>query len=460
MAAMHDHDGEDMRAKSGPRVRQLRLRRDGVCLAVGVMIAATFSSQMRLGSLLHARPSACNEPAALTSDHTGKQWHSKQLELINEWVARRSQVYVFAEVEEQLGKAGGHMEDVFELCARYDRTCVLPRFSNGHVRLDGAVDFEDVYDLSSLPDSMSTVSWRAFADNLIRIPNPTVMVCVFGKQIFNKRRLAAFVRVLRFYSNNATFDTRDDCMFDMVRLGSPAMVPQAQSDRVDSVLVGESAAAYDVVAFFHLDWFFPVGVHRALVGVDYQGLDVSPDLYRAAIAFREHHGDYILLQWRMEKTVGTAIDFPACAHAAVAHIKNASASLGIHNVYVSADVGRDGLPWSGSFGHERPVPAGAVAALDIIYAAFPRILTWEDIPGPRGRVYDLAVVGLLEKLIAQGATYFIRGTSECARTGSYSTSIAKWRQHRRTVTNPRHPEFGHGLRNSAEWWSLKDLNVG
>lgn len=382
-----------------------------------------------------------------------------QLVPANEWVAHHSQTLVFAEVGEQLSKAARHVDDIFELCVRHGRTCVLPRYHNGFVRLDGAVDFGDIYDLSTLPTGMSALSWRAFADNLFYIPSPTVMVCVFGKQIFSGHRLSAFERVFRFYSNNATFHVNEDCVFDeMAGLVNDTTAAQRHSDRMDDVLTRPATATYDIVAFFHFDYLDPIGPPRALGYLGYQGLDLSPNLYAAAIAFRDMYGDYIHLQWRMEKTDGSVIDFPACARAAVAHVKAASARLGVTNVYVSADVGRDGLPWSASFDHKRPVPSGASSALRTIYAAFPRVLTWEDIPAPRGRIYDLAVVGVLEKMIAEGSTYYVGGSHQCARGGSYASSISEWRARRRKDLHPRHPDFATNVQNAAAWWSLKDLN--
>lgn len=240
------NDMSAMRLKSTSGAKNTchtRLSRDALCVAVGIGVAVIITT---------LAPSVMSPSgSAVACGRTLEPWRSKQLDLVNEWVAGRSQVFIFAEVGEQLGKACYHINDVFELCARHHRTCVLPRFYNGHVHLDGAVDFGDVYDLSTLPSGMATIDWRTFADNLFRVKSPNVLVCVFGKQMFFKRRLAAFERVFKFYSNNATILVNDGCLIDeMAGLVNDSMAAQRHSDQIDHILTRPATANYDVVAFF------------------------------------------------------------------------------------------------------------------------------------------------------------------------------------------------------------------
>lgn len=49
-------------------------------------------------------------------------------------------------------------------------------------------------------------------------------------------------------------------------------------------------------------------------------------------------------------------------------------------------------------------------------------------PSPRGGAFDLAVVGTLDRVAVMAADYFVSGPVSCARGGTYTRSIARWRE--------------------------------
>lgn len=362
---------------------------------------------------------------------------------------------IIAAVTEQLGKATAHVEDMFDLCQRSNRTCVLPGIASGQFALDGFLNFDDVFDGASIPTSVQAIVWERYARYLRQLSSPRIVMCAFGKERVDPRHVAMFQRTVLFYQPNTTFEFDDAC--SMIGVGFPAD-PQQQEANLEAMMtvLGRDDP---ITAVFHFDWSEPIPKSAERASADYTGLEFSAQFYEQAMAFRQRVGDYIHLQWRMEKADGGRnTNYTACAVAAIQHVRSLAQNSSVGQVYFSSDVGRDGVPWSNSFG--TGVPKDALNAIKLIYDEFPDLLTWVNVSAPMHLLrYDMAAVGVMDRLIAMGSTYFVRGPKECSRVGAYVQSIARWRKKRRASTRdtpggtPR-DDFGSKIMNEVDEYAL------
>lgn len=115
--------------------------------------------------------------------------------------------------------------------------------------------------------------------------------------------------------------------------------------------------------------------------------------------------------------------FTQCVQCLIGGVKNLVERY-IFSVYFSADVDLDGLAWSNSVTYANWTDVRA--ALKAVFKEL-RPLTWRNLPAPRGTTYDLVVIGIIDRVEAMKADYFISGPPNCARGGSNVHSIAGWR---------------------------------
>lgn len=363
-------------------------------------------------------------------------------------------VVIIAGVTEQLGKATSHIEDMFDLCIRSNRTCVLPGIANGQFALDGYLNFNDVFSAASFPASLHMIAWERFAKQLRHLPSPRILVCAFGRERLDPRNLAMFYRTVLFYQPQATFYFDEVCGRGVVGFPADAALQEGNLKAMASVLSRDDP----IIAVFHFDWSEALPRSSVLASDNYTGLAFSASFYDQAVAFRERFGDYIHLQWRMEKADGgLTTNFTACARAAIQHVKSLARNTSVAQVYFSSDVGRDGFPWSNSF--HGTIPKDALNALNLIYAEFPNVLTWVNVSAPALPRYDMAAIGVIDRLIAMGSTYFVRGPKACSRVGAYVQSIAKWRKTRMATTRdggaPTSDDgFGSRIMNEFDEYTL------
>jgi hypothetical protein len=363
-------------------------------------------------------------------------------------------VLLIAQVTEQLGKAVGHVDDLLELCLRFNRTCVLPGVANSQFELDGVLGFFDIFDQASIPAEVETVTWERYAKHLRRMAAPRILVCALGKDLLLSRYLTAFQRKVLFYQPNVTFAFDDACSTRTIGWPADRAQQVANLNTVSTVLGRDEP----IIAIFHMDWSEPLPkAATELSKLAYAGVDFSADFYARALEFRSRIGDYIHLQWRMEKADGGAnTNYTACAVAAVQHVRALARRASVGRLYFSADVGRDGAPWSNSIG--TAISKDALNAISLIYDEFPELLTWVNVTTPDLPRYDMAAVGVIDRLIAMGSTYFVRGPKDCSRVGAYVQSIEKWRRKRLASTSdisgaPR-DALGSRIMNDVDEYTL------
>jgi hypothetical protein len=295
--------------------------------------------------------------------------------------------------------------------------------------------------------------WEQFAKHLRQLSSPRVVICALGKEAMNPRFMVSFRRTVLFYQPNTTFEMNDACSTSMIGFPADRGQQAANLGNVTSVL----SQGNPIVAVFHVDWSEPIPKPTEITKVGYTGLEFNSAFYDQAVAFRQRFGDYIHLQWRMEKADrGRDTKYTACAVAAIQHVRDLARNTSVNQVYFSSDLGRDGVPWSNSFGGT--VPKDALNAINLIYDEFPNLLTWVNVSAPMLSRYDMAVVGVMDRLIAMGSTYFVRGPKACSRVGAYVQSIAKWRKKRlasaREGRATRHDDFGNRIFNEVDEYTL------
>lgn len=409
--------------------------RSAALLFTGACLAAAL-----VGSIRCVRP----VPTSLTS-HPNHQGRGADLS------AQDERVLIIAAVTEQLGKAAMHIDDLLELCVRFNRTCVLPGIAGSQFELDGVLGFDDIYDLASIPPSVRITTWTRYIANLRQHRSPRLTMCALGKELILSRELTAFTRSVLFHQKNATFEWDDAC--STTAIGRPVDRGRQMSiaENITSVL----RRADPIIAMFHMDWSEPLPNHAQLAKLNYSGLEFSHTFYDHATAFRERVGDYVSLQWRTEKNTRMTTNFSDCAVAAIRYVKELAQRTGIHPLYFSADVGRDGVPWSNSY--SGTVPDDAVTAINLVHEAFPEVLTWVNVSTPNIQRYDMAVVGVIDRIIAMGSTYFVRGPDNCTRVGGYVGSIEKWRMAHLNAepgSTIHHKKFGVHVRNKVNVYPL------
>jgi hypothetical protein len=162
-------------------------------------------------------------------------------------------------------------------------------------------------------------------------------------------------------------------------------------------------------------------------------------------------------EWRTE-TVANPVDFPRCARCAVEgvlHLRreavsNDSTPLA---VYFSADVDLDGLSWSNSVAYGNG--SAVQEALQLITHALPGMKSWRDVPTPRGAVFDLATIGVLDRAVAMAADFFVSGPPACARGGTYVAAIEKWRWGQLQIAAEARLPEGRHVRNRNDQWGCE-----
>lgn len=347
-------------------------------------------------------------------------------------------------VTEQLGQAANHLTDVFELCLRYNRTCVLPNFQNGEMSLDGKSIFHELYDVNKLPQELSWTTWDNFVNYLNNV-DVAVIECSFGVELVGQHQRAQMERKVRFHSIHARFTTPPGCNLPSTTSWPANATEQTWNlEMLDNELLHSEA---DVVVFYHLDWRFPVPLHFLH---DFK-IDLSPTMFDHASKFRQKFGSYIHLQWRTEvRESETKVNFAECARCAAESILDMQKKKSIHTVYFSADIDLDGLPWSNSITYGNT--SEAQQGLKVIQSMIPDLKTWRDLPTPRGSVYDLSTIGMLDRVIAMTSDFFVSGPPACARGGSYVKSIEEWRLAQLEINETsRMPPSKH-VKNGNEKW--------
>ena len=250
-----------------------------------------------------------------------------------------------------------------------------------------------------------------------------MVTCAFGAQHVSSAIVARTERVIHFHAQWAQFlPTASDCSFPDI--GHPASKRNQSENlaRLDRALKRWEMA--NVIVLHHLDISQPIPSIE--VPRTYE-VELSASLFEAALTMRRRYGRYLALQWRTEVHAGAAVNYTGCARRA---IEKATEVLRAHNlsrVYFASDVDQDGLPWSNSITYG--TRGDVQQALHLIFSEL-RPLTWKSMPSPRGSAFDLAMVGTLDRVAVMAADYFVSGPKSCARGGTYTGSIARWRADR------------------------------
>jgi hypothetical protein len=349
---------------------------------------------------------------------------------------------LLASVTEQLGKAAFHLNDAFELCVRYNRTCVLPTFQRGQMALEGFELFGELYDLNSLPEALSWVTWGAFVDRL-RDAHVDALECSFGSERVGPKERSNAQRVVRFHTGSAQFTVPAGCNLAMSKWPTNQSALHKNLDMVDATLAHSPA---DVILLHHQDYFQPIPITL----LARYALTPGPFLFDRAAALRREIGPYIHLQWRTE-TAG--VNFTRCARCAAESVLRLQRETEIATVYFSADIDLDGLSWSNSVGdaNNTLVQEG----LRTITSMLPGLKTWKDIPAPRGSFYDLSVIGMLDRTVAMTADVFVSGPPVCARGGTYVSAIDQWRWGQLQLKAAERVLGAIHVRNRNEQWACE-----
>ena len=330
---------------------------------------------------------------------------------------------------EQMAKAEHHMKTMFWLAHALNRTMILPRYGNNQFGLNGALGFEDVYDMSKFQnlDCLSVKELQFLLQSQSQVPKLSAVPIRFSKSKPTERNPSLSAKKTLYFDGSP--DGAFHLDLDLIEKNyinvwdrSPVIVQNLSAfSNVDVILI-----RYDGV--FDPEHDCP----KDLCGE----FDFSDAFFEIARSFRSHYGDYIAAHWRSE---GVRLKYEArCIEVFTQFIEDLMTEKNVSMFYFASDIDRNGMSQSASYRSSGKMMQAWRPWIQGIYSHFGERIIANDnmshlIPpsSPFKSVLEkdpMSVRTIIDSVIMQTSTVFVSGLRQCVRPGSFTSKTIHWRE--------------------------------
>ncbi|KAL1914747.1 uncharacterized protein VTP21DRAFT_8005 [Calcarisporiella thermophila] len=407
-------------------------------------------------------------------------------------------------------KAQIHFQQIALLAGQLNRTIVLPNASRGRLGACQKFPFSHYFTnetLVQLKEHFRFISYEAFeAWVQERAPSPTAQFVFIEREsssLFSSWFPPAIPSLDTLLSQYCVKSLRlRHNIFRNFRFfaPSPKQRTEAEIDEVRANLIDRLTQQRPIFSMAHPFYraspdvmlvrydlrhpLFDVPVAGPPLNYDHRWFEEAASLARTLRPF-------IAVHWRME-TMDPSV-LPTCAHRLAAYLRDLKTRFGMENVYLATD-----YPLEGRYSHSStwhldqmaPDHHRAIRELksevDLVswmtmYDAKTRMKGAEKAAviqeaiqslrkaewpldesqghvkkGPKKDLtddqFDPGLLGILDKLVATQAEYFVTGAVDCAKASSFTAQIARERGLRLHSEMALLPEEGRVLKNIQDYW--------